>query len=226
MAEESWSRSWMSVQIDGVNPNTHYMEDIVLQLERSLGVAAPQGEPLSGGSISVGTDIEAQRVEIKNVTISSEQDSFSQAARMFNRIDRIANAVRDAAADRRVALIFIDSHTHDKRALKRFRASVWERHLAELTEVGLLLIDLGDPTRRSGDAWPPPPDLTIDLPERYAGESAVHAEEDLARIACDEGAFTTEAEARAFASTLLASSENVREMHARLARTLARLGPG
>jgi hypothetical protein len=218
-----WRRPWASVQIDGSNPNTHYMEDIVLQLESSLGVQDLGRQSAPSGGVSVGTDIEAHAVEIRDVSISIDDDPFLRAERSRARVDRVADAVRDTSSERRVALVFLHSHTHDPGALSRFRRMVWDQALAELTQVGLLLIDIGDPAQRGGEDWPPDPDLVIDLPAQYDQASTADARDDLAEIVLSEGLFATREEATAFGATLLASSNDVREVHARLAGTLARL---
>jgi hypothetical protein len=224
MDDPRWPTPWKSIQIDGSNPNTHYIEDIVLQLERSLGVVNSRSGDHVSPAIEVGRDIRARTVEISDVTISYAEDSLTGHGALLSRIDQIGAVIRANADRLRLALIFLDSHKHDESALKRFRSSLWDPVLSQFTDVGLLLVDIGDPDARKTDLWPPAPDHVVDLPERFLGMAIAHARDDLAQIALSDGTFASEAEAQTFAATLLAACDNnVRDLHASVARVLARL---
>lgn len=64
----------------------------------------------------------------------------------------------------------------------------------------------------------------MQLPDRYDDLSWADVLNDLTSIALDEGWFLTCEEAKAFAVTVLATSDDVRDVYARLARAVAGLG--
>jgi hypothetical protein len=225
MAERSSPRPWTSVQIDMLDPNTHYLEDVVVQLERSLEV--PDLPPhAAGGMVQVATNIHAETVTVSDVHISYEEDGFERSARATSRLQRLGEHVAERLEDERVALLFLDSHLYAPHTLARFRSRLWDPHLAPLVERGLLLIDISDPASRPTPEWPPDPDKQLELPERFYDDAETDAIEDLAAIALSEGAVSTAEAAHSFAVTLIAACGTVGEVHARLAGVLLRLrGP-
>jgi hypothetical protein len=226
MANEPWPQPWRSVQIEEINPNTHYLEDVVLQLERSLALEAAPVVAGSGGSVEVVKDVRAQAVYVSDVSIEYAEDEYSRAHRSLARLDHVADALRHRLAKERVALIVLNSHAYDRQALVRFRTLLWDERLQALTDAGLLLIDIGDRSDGAGAEWPPPPDLVLQIPERFDDASRAHAREDLAQLALDEEIVSTAGEAQVFARTLLASCDTVRELHARLAGVLLQVASG
>lgn len=210
------------MQIDGDNPNTHYVSDILSQLEYSLGLRialAPEAP-----SIQVGKDIHAQSVNVSDVSISVQLGTGSGTE--HERAERIAAALQQGEGSARLAVIFMNAADHDRRSIQRFRATVWDAHLAGRVEDGLLLVDIGDPARQPHADWPPDPQLILDLPSRFAGDARDYAHEDLAEIALVEGLCESPDDASMFAKTLLASTDSVADLHTSLARAAARLsGP-
>jgi hypothetical protein len=213
---------WLSVQLDCANPRTHYLADIVVQLERSLGLT---GTPrrADGSRIVVGSNITAQTVRIENVTIEGDEDSFADIDRIVERCDRVAAVIRDRLPQQRFCLILLNSHAYDARTLNELRNLLWDPSLDDLTAAGLVMVDISDPSCQPSDAWPPPADLVLELTETYVGEARSHAEEDLAGIAVREGATATEADGRVFAKTLLAGFPTTRELYAQVSGTLRRM---
>lgn len=221
MDGDQWARPWSCVQIDARNSNTHYLEDIVAQLERSLELDLDTAGPIAGGGVQLGTQIEAQTVEISHNEILYQEDDYTRARRSLARLDRLADAIRGRLETERIALLFLGSHTYDRGTLSGFR-SLWDQRLEALTELGLLLIDISDPSRDCGPDWPPPPDLLLDLPERFDEVTRVDAHADLAKLALDEGIAATADAAEMFATTLLGTSDTIRDVYAGLARMRAR----
>jgi len=136
-------------------------------------------------------------------------------------VDSLAQTLESA----RVAIITLAMHESSREIVRKVRQRLWDDALATLTERGLLLIDISNPDAIPGDAslWPPPADVDFDLPERFDDPASASARGDLREVALTEGVFDSKAAADAFALTLIASSRAVRELHARLALTLARL---
>lgn len=217
-----WERPWVSVQIDSVNPSTHYLEDIVVQLQRSIAPGQPGTLVHGHPSIQVGTGIVASAVELSDIAVFYNEDAFSQSSRASARIEQLSELVRGVFPARRIALIFLNSHEHDRRVLHRVRTMLWDPVLRDLVADGLLLIDISDPASVT-EHWPPEPDLVIQLPEHFGEAARAQAEDDLATIAMEEGLYGAEEPARAFASTTLALCDNVSEMYSRLGRAVARL---
>jgi hypothetical protein len=92
-----------------------------------------------------------------------------------------------------------------------------------MTPLGLLLIDISDPSCGCGPDWPPDPDLVLNLPERYDDATRPDAHVDLAKLALDERLVEKPGEANIFAEVLLDSSDTIRDVYANLASTRARM---
>lgn len=212
----------LSVQFDNDNPNTHYFEDIIVQFERSLGIDGQLPQDYSG-RIVVASDIDAQNVTVSDVTINADPDSFADLDNVVQRCDRLGATIRARLEQQRICLIFLNSHEYGKRTLTRLRTLLWDPLLDELTAAGLVVVDIGDPSRHPTDAWPPDADLVLELPEAFTGDARVHAEEDLAAIAVREGATATEPDGRVFAQTQLAAFPTIRGLYAQLGGTLRRM---
>ncbi len=221
MENGAGDRPWTSVQFDALNSNTHYLDDVVAQLDRSLELR--DGDSLSGGggTVQIGTQIEAQTVEISNVEISHQEDEYVRTRRSLARLDRVADDIRARLQTERLGLIFLNSHTYDRDTLSRFRRLLWEERLQAMTELGLLLIDFSDPGQSHGSSWPPNPDVQIDLPERFDDASILHAQEDLEAFALDAAFAVNSGEADVFAATLLRSSASISDLYARLSLLMA-----
>ena len=224
MVGGEWARPWRCVQVDARNANTHYLEDIVVQLERSLDLEPEAAGPIAGGGVQVGTQIKAETVEISNVEISYQEDDYVRARRSLARLDRVVGAVGERLEAERIALLFLNSHAYDRDTLSRFRSLLWDGRLEALVESGLLLIDISDPSRGCGPDWPPDPGLSFDLPERFDEAARLDAHADLAKLALDEAIAGNAGEADMFATTLLGTSDTIRDLYAGLAYMLSREG--
>ncbi len=222
MVNDQWPLPWRCVQIDALNSNTHYLEDVVIQLERSLELDLETANSLARGVIQVGADIEAHSVEISNVGITYQEDDYERVHRAYARLDSAADAITERLETERIALLFLNSHTYDSKTLSRFRRLLWDARLQTLTHSGLLLIDISDPSCSRGPDWPPEPELLLDLPERFDDTARLDAHADLRKIAMSEGIAANADRADMFATTLLSSSDTIRDVYAGLARILAR----
>lgn len=222
MKGKPWDRPWRHVQLDVRNPNTHYLEDIVATLDHSLelGLGGLDGER---GTVQVATNIEARKVEVSNVDISIQEDDYVRIGRSLARINRVADAIQERLQTERIALIFLESHTYDQTTLSRFRKMLWDNRLDAMTPLGLLLIDISDPSCGCGPDWPPDSDLVLNLPERYDDATRPDAHVDLAKLALDERLVENPGEANIFAEVLLDSSDTIRDVYANLASTRARM---
>lgn len=219
MAGGDWERPWISVQIDPDNPNTHYLDDIVAQLAFSLGIEDELA--LDRGRIVVGSYNRAEKVEVKNVKILHQENEAERSRRMLGGLRKVADAIEERLQTERVGLVFLNSHTYDQRMLARLRNRLWDERLDEMTEMGLLLIDVSDPDRCRGSDWPPDQDLLLELPERFDDGARADAEADLATLALDEGIATDASTAEMFAKTLIQSSDRVGDLYNGLARVRA-----
>jgi hypothetical protein len=219
-----WTHPWKCVQVEALNSNTHYLEDIVVQLERSLELGLETASLVAGGVVQVGTDIKADSVEISNVDISTQEDDYVRVHRSYARFDRVADAIRERLETERerIALLFLNSHTYGRDTLSDFRRLLWDTQLQTLTDSGLLLIDISDPSRGCEPDWPPDPDLLLDLPERFDDASHRDAHTDLVKFALAEEIAASADGADMFATTLLDASDTIRDVYAGLARILAR----
>ena len=227
LATDKWPFKWSTVQIDpSNNASTHYVPDIISQIRKSanLDIATANPHPLT---VNVGNEIDAGgNVTVSNIDIEVGNDEYGRSALESERISSFCVALKAALEMHRVALIFVDTHRTNKKSLTSLGRKLWEGALENLTPSGLLVIDIFDPARMASKtyAWPPDPDLILPLPDRYDDESRTHALDDLVSIALDEDWFLTYEEARAFAVTVLATSDDVRDVYARLARAVAGMG--
>lgn len=229
MHDDQWSHPCKSVQIDNSNASTHYLADIVLQLARAIDLDLGSFEREEKGPIEVAKDIRAGGdVHVHDISVSVGEDEFDARLREHKRTERLLDAIESYLGERRLAIIFYESHLHDRKQLSAFRTKVWNEGLERLVSHGLLLVDCSDPTHSSHQdgTWPPGPDCSIDLPDMYDASARTHATDDLADIAIAQGIYDSESEAIAFAETLIAASPNIRELHAGLARALLGLASG
>lgn len=222
MADKQCDRPWQCVQLDVQNSNTHYLEDVVAQLDCSLelGLGGFDGDR---GVVQVATNIKAREVKVSNVDISLQEDDYVRSKRSLARLDRVADAIQGLLQTKRIALLLLDSHTYDQKTLSRFRKMLWDDRLDAMTSSGLLLIDISDPSRGCGPDWPPDSDLVLDLPERFDDASRLDAHADLAKLALDEKLVANSGEADVFAEVLLNSSDTIRDVYANLASAQARM---
>ena len=226
LAADGWPFPWSTVQIDPSDASTHYAPDIISQIRRNveLNVRPVSWSPFT---ISVGNENKAGGdIVVSNVDIDIAYDEYGQSALESEKIDQLCVSLKIALKTRRVGLIFVDTHKTSANNLSTLGRKLWEGALEGLTQSGLLVVDIFDPALLAGKAhaWPPDPDLILPLPDRYDDQSRTHALDDLAAIALAEGWFATSEEAHAFGRTILATSDDVRDVYARLARAVAGLG--
>jgi hypothetical protein len=221
MLRDHYAHPCTCAQLDSQNSNTHYLQGVVLQLERSLELDQETVSAAAGGLVQIGTGNEAQSVEISNINVVYRDDDYARSSRESARLDRVADAIKERLETERVALLFLNSHTYDSNTLSRVRKQLWDARLQTLTDSGLLLIDISDPSRGCGPDWPPDPDLLLDLPERFDEASRPYAHMDLVNFALANEIAANADQADMFARTLLETSETIRDMYAGLARMLA-----
>lgn len=213
---------WKCVQVEARNSNTHYLDDMVIQLERSLELDPEAASPAGGGAVQIANNIKAQSVKIEKVEVSNQEDDYARTRRSYARLDRVADTIEERLETERIALLFLNSHTYDRNTLSDFRRLLWDTRLQALTDSGLLLIDISDPSRGCEPHWPPDPDLLLDLPERFDDASHRDAHTDLVKFALAEAIAANADGADMFAKTLLDTSDTIRDVYAGLARMLAR----
>ncbi len=217
---------WTSAQVDPLNADTHYVWDIALRIGRAVDVPinlVPQG----AANVTVGSDLTARRgdVTISNVSVVVQSSSFETPIREAALVQRLCETLRGVLKTRRLALVFVDMHEADRQSLNRIYSNLWENGLERLVDDGLLVVDIFRPQALEavGSSWPPDPNVVLSLSATFDNESGRHALDDLIELALDEHLFPSRIEARAFAMTLLTSSRNIREVHARLGLALTGL---
>jgi hypothetical protein len=225
MGRPQWPISWISVQIEPSNPNTHYVTDIVMQVADTCGISLTQGAPPTRPGIEIATDIHASGdVEVSNVNVTIVDDPYERAMGERERIGRLAAGLEELLQARRVALLFLGTHGNSADTIRSVIRDLWDGVLEPLTAMGLLLIDISDPTSMPNDcSWPPDPDIAFDLPELLDDLARATAIEDLAAIAQELGKVNSPDEALVFGKTLVASSSDIRDLYARLGRVLLAL---
>jgi len=222
MESEAIDRKWVTVQIDGKNPATHYLSDMIYQIERTLGLQTPADQipPLS---INLASDIQAGgevQIEHNVVNVSVERSGVREI--LQSRVNQIIQRLDESSGQQRLGIIFYESHHADRNELAAFRTVLWNSALEGLTEKGLLLIDISI-EGWVHDSWPPEPDLVVDLPDRYDKETRKEAVDDLTAILLQEGKLATEEAARTFAATMVAHNERPRDLYANLSAVIAKV---
>ena|ERR1022692_2444549 len=228
LAADVWPFKWSTVQIDPTNASTHYIPDIIAQINKNvrLSLAEANQRPVT---INIGNENDAGgNVIVSDIDIDFGSDGYGQSELESKRIDHLCVSLKAVLETRRVALIFVETHKSDANSLTRLGRKLWEGALGDLTQSGLLVVDIFDPALLAHRtyAWPPDPDLILQLPDRYDDQTRSEALADLASIALDESWFPTYEEAKAFALTVLAMSDDIRDIYARLGRVVAGLGAG
>lgn len=223
MEYDAWDRKWVTVQIDGENSATHYLRDMIYQIELNLGLQTP-ADQIQDISINLAKDIQAGgEVQIRGNVINyvgGERPGVWES--LHARVNQIIQRLDESSGQQRLGIIFYESHHADRNELAAFRTVLWNSALEELTEKGLLLIDISI-EGRVHDSWPPEPDLVVDLPDRYDKESSKEAVDDLAAILLQEGKVTTEEEARTFAATMVITYVKPIDVHANLSAVIAKV---
>jgi hypothetical protein len=218
MEHKEWEISWQTIQIDGNNAATHYLSDMMDQIERTLGIVPPS--LANGHTIKIASDIQSGGdVEISNVNVNYAPNG----SHLHARADQIAKSIASVSKEKRTCLIFFDSDSADPRELSAFRTILWDGRLEHLLSCGLLLI-VFIPQDNTTPHWLPEPDVIIELPERYDDASARNAVEDITEFAISQKLFSSVEEAKVFASTLVASHRKPKELHANFAGVMSRIG--
>ena len=218
MEHEKWEIPWQTIQIEGNNAATHYLSDMIDQIERSIGFIGPSST--NDHNINIATDIESGgNVQVSNINVNYSQNGGN----LHGRADQITKTILNLSEEKRTCIIFFDSDNADQKELTAFRTIVWDDKLEHSLSKGLLLIIFSD---QNSDTyhWAPEPDAVLELPERYSADSARDAIEDIAVFAISQKLFTSREEAHTFATTLVASHPNPKELHANFAGVLSRIG--
>lgn len=227
MANGEWKRPWTSVQIDNMNPETHYLSDVVRQIARSVGIELPSSDG-STANIEVGTNIEAGGdVDVSDNVILVAADPYDRAEALSKRLDSLESALRRELRTRRVALVVLNAHDFDPRNLRTLQKELWGARLRALTDLGLLLVDISDPLvllSKKIDYWPPPPNLTLDLPDMYGEAERASAARDLGAFAVEAGLADTPEQGKEFARQILSLSHNVAQVYTNVAIAVAARG--
>ena len=223
MEYEAGDRKWVTVQIDGANSATRYLSDMIYQIERTLGLQTP-ADQIPPISINLAKDIQAGgEVQVERNVINylgGERSGVRESS--HSRVNQIIQRLDESSGQQRLGIIFYESHHADRNELAAFRTVLWNSALEELTEKGLLLIDISIEGGMH-DSWPPEPDLVVNLPDRYDKESGKEAVDDLTAILLQEGKVATEGEARTFAATMVANNERPRDLLANLSAVIAKV---
>ncbi len=232
MEYDAWDRKWVTVQIDGDNSATRYLSDMIYQIERTLGLQtqadqtqadqtqADQIPPL----ISLAKDIQAGGdVQIEHNVINYFGGKRSGVREILqSRVNQIIQRLDESSGQQRLGIIFYESHRAVRKELAAFRTVLWNSALEELTEKGLLLIDISI-EGWVHESWPPEPDLVVDLPDRYDKESEKEAVDDLAAILIQEGIVATEEAAHTFGATMVANNKSPKNLLANLSAMIAKV---
>ncbi|KUM54306.1 hypothetical protein [Rheinheimera sp. EpRS3] len=217
MENNTWDRRWVTVQFDGDNAATHYLSDMISQLEVSLELDEFQ-TVLPAHEINIGNNnIAGGNIEISNINVSIVgANSFQE------RIKRIIQHIENKADEQRVALFLFNtgSNNTDQKELKRFKNQLWDNRLEKLVEKGVLLIAFSHSESDTLD-WLPEPDDVLNLPSSYCSESKANAREDIARFLLEQAYATNEGEAEGIAKGIVASNPLPKNLHANFAGILA-----
>ncbi len=218
MENEEHEKQWCTVQFDGDNSSTHYLNDMIDQLETTLDLEP--WEAINKSNIQVGNNINAGGdVEISNVNINNHPSNHNR-----ERIQRILDFVRENASNKRLAIFLFntDSANTNKTELSKFKSWIWDNGLSRLIDSGVLLIAL---SHRSSDtlSWLPDADEVFELPSSYDRESEKNAKEDIANFLLSKGLVKTEEEAQAMAIGIFAGHSNPKDLHANFAGILAKI---
>jgi hypothetical protein len=218
MERGAWEKQWITVQIDGDNSSTHYLNDMVNQIETTLNLDALPAR--LSNSIHIGSNINAGGdVDISDVCVNLFLEGNTQ-----ERIRRIVDTLRACASEKRLAIFLFntDSANTDKNELRQFRLRLWEKNLSSLIDEGLLLFAF---SHRNADTtnWLPEPDDVIHLPSEYSDKSASHAIEDIAKFLLSQHLVETESESKSMAKGMLAGHPAPKELHARFAGMIAQI---
>lgn len=217
MENNTWDRRWVTVQFDGDNAATHYLSDMISQLEVSLELGEFQ-TVLPTYQIEIGNNINAGGdVEISNIKVAiADTNDFQE------RIKRIIQHIENKADEQRLALFLFNtgSSNTDQKELKRFKNQLWDNRLEKLVEKGVLLIAFSHHESNNLD-WLPDPDDVLNLPSSYCSESKKNAREDIARFLLEQGYASNEVEAEGIAIGIVASNSLPKNLHANFAGILA-----
>lgn len=217
MENSTWDRKWITVQFDGDNAATHYLPDMILQLETSLELddfqtTRPTHQMEIGNHITAGGN-----VDISNVSVAITDTNDLQ-----ERIKRIIQHLENKADEQRLALFLFNTNSSntDQNELRRFKNQLWDKRLEKLVEKGVLLIAFSHHERDTLD-WLPDPDDVLNLPSSYCSESKKNAREDIARFLFEQRLASNEREADAIAKGIIASNPLPKNLHANFAGILA-----
>lgn len=220
-----WTQTrWAIVTVSPRDQATHYLTGIVAQIYASI-----LGDPseLGGsqfGNVTVGENIKSLKgdVTISDVEIQLHSGPYESLLREHGAANSLPEAVEGFLANGgHLCIAFTGSQHHDMQELRRFRDVVWDDKLELLCDRGVLLVDESTGPFRPSEAWPPHPDLVVDLPSRFADTAREQAARDLAVLARNRFPQLDEGQ---FARTALAGARSVAELHAWVANVIAQGG--
>jgi len=182
--------------------NTHYPADIVAKLEQKLRIVPPVL-----GSVTVASDLDAGgSISLENVDVHVGGGPWAQQDMLMRRTRGVVGAVREWVGKQRFSLVLHECQAMEGSKANWFWHTLWGdedglQGMAEQQRLVLICCCESDgrcPHRQRVSAA----DVTVRLPDRYAGPNALEALEQLALLLAECRSLTPE-EARQNASGAL-----------------------
>jgi len=180
----------------------------------AIGGEAPFVPPQHQLSLSVASDVRTLfgSVTIENVTVNG--GSFSESEELGALIDLVNEQIKVGRRFDNLLVVFRNCHDMDVSLRRSFYFSIWEPALSHMTRLGAKMVFQYEPARLATDmsSLPPIAERSIVLPSEL-----VDVVEELAELALRRTWELDISDARVLARTVLATSQDVRQIHTAMA---------
>lgn len=215
------AKPWRTVQFDPNNSRTRYFDEMLRQVERSLGLMPDTpNQYIFGEGSKLGSEISAGSVTIEN-SFNFGDDSYSAAVAREMRSKRLADYILEISKREAICFLFVESSSFHSTDLRNFVDLLWSQGLHRLAEGGFLLASFGRAPISDSICWPRA-DVSIRLGDDYDDRSREHAIEDLANYLLQIARYDNLTHAKAYSTGMLDSHVGPATLYSSLSAALSR----
>ena len=166
------------VQLNPEDHSTRYPIGMISKLSDKLGVDPPKHPK----QVSIGTGNKAGRdVTVSGNYVLIEKGAFDASDELIKRTRLLFQKIKSIIQNRQVVIFLANSHKMNLKYWNWFWQTLWEDQLNQCCANGLLVICSQEYEREESELheFDFQPALTIELPEKYEGESKDKATQDI-----------------------------------------------
>jgi hypothetical protein len=222
LEHRAWPRPWRTIQIDPTNSRTRYFDEMVRQIERSLGLPPDSSTHVElGNGSKLGSDLNATSITIEN-SFNLGGDEYALEVAREKRCSRLVKHLIELCRTEPICFLFVGAEDFLPRDLRYFRELIWDAGLSRLQTSGVLLATFSRGTLERSIGWPEH-DVAVQLADHYDDVSRQHAVEDLANQLISDRKYTAPENATAYSTGIVDSHSGPATLYATLAAIATRV---